>query len=138
MNISLFRYAFALIMLSLIGAFLIPAMAVPRLGLSAHTIGILSGVLLIAVGVVWPCFQLGPRQSSLLKWSWVYSSYTNWFACLAGAILGVGSMTPIAAEGVVGTPVPEAIVSALFITVAISSLIACGISLWGLRIKNGH
>jgi hydroxylaminobenzene mutase len=136
MNIGLFRYAFALILLSLIAGFFIPLMAVPRLGLSAHTIGALSGVLLIAVGAIWPCFRLSPRQAALLEWSWVYSSYANWFACLAGAVLGAGNMTPIASAGLVGAAASEAFVSGLFVTVAISSPVACGLSLWGLRAQS--
>jgi hydroxylaminobenzene mutase len=78
MSLSLFRYAFVLILLSLIGGFFIPAMAVPRLGLSAHTIGTISGTLLIAVGAIWQHFQLSSVQSVWLKWSWLYSSYINW------------------------------------------------------------
>lgn len=81
MNICLLRHAFVLILLSLIGGLLIPAMNIPRLGLSAHTIGVLGGVLLLAMGVIWLHFQLSPTQSTWLKWSWLYSSYINWLAC---------------------------------------------------------
>ncbi len=133
MNISLFRHAFALILLSLIGAFFIPAMAIPRLGLSAHTIGTLSGVLLIGVGAIWQHFQLSHAQRAWLKGAWLYSSYMNWLACIIGAALGVGRMTPIASAGQVGGNAAEALVSALFASVAIASLIAVGMSLWGLR-----
>lgn len=133
MNISLFRHAFVLILLSLIGGFFIPAMAIPRLGLSAHTIGALSGVLLIAVGAIWQHFRLSNAQSAWLKWSWLYSSYVNWLACIAGAFLGAGKMTPIASAGHVSNSAAEALVSALFISVAIASFIAVGLSLWGLR-----
>ena len=133
MNISLFRHAFVLILLSFLGGFLIRFMAIPRLGLSAHTIGVLSGVLLIAIGVIWPYFHLSPLQSAWLKWSWLYSSYINWFACIVAGILGAGKMTPIAASGYIGSALAEALVSVLFISVGITSLIAVGLSLWGLR-----
>lgn len=133
MNVSLFRYAFVLILLSLIGGFFIPAMAVPRLGLSAHTIGALSGVLLIAVGAIWQHFRLSNAQAAWLKWSWLYSSYVNWLACIVGAVLGAAKMTPIASAGHVGSETAEALVSALFVSVAIASFIAVGLSLWGLR-----
>jgi (hydroxyamino)benzene mutase len=133
MNISLFRHAFFLILLGLLGAFAIPQMAVPRLGLSAHTIAMLSGTLLIAVGAIWTHFLLSAGQLLWLKWFWLYSSYMNWFACMAGAVLGVGRMTPIATDGRVGAEVPEAVVAALFVSVALASLFAVGLSLWGLR-----
>lgn len=133
MNVSLFRYAFVLILLSLVGGFFIPAMALPRLGLSAHTIGVLSGVLLIAVGAIWQHFRLTKAQGAWLKWSWLYSSYVNWLACIVGAVVGAGRMTPIAAAGHAGRGSLEALVSALFISVAVASFVAVGLSLWGLR-----
>ena len=135
MDVSLFRYAFVLILLSLVGSFFVSAMAVPRLGLSAHTIGALSGVLLIAVGAIWQHFQLSASQGAYLKWFWIYSSYANWIACLVGAVFGAGTMTPIAAPGVVGTQPVEAVVAVLFISVAITSLAAVGLSLFGLRAR---
>jgi (hydroxyamino)benzene mutase len=133
MNLSLFRHGFVLILLSLIGGFFVPAMAVPRLGLSAHTIGILGGVLVIAIGVIWQHFKLSSAQVAWLKWSWLYSSYANWFACIVGAVLGAGKMTPLASAGLVGTDMAEALMAALFGSVGVASLIAVGLSLWGLR-----
>ena len=133
MNVSLFRHAFVLVLLSLIGGLFIPAMAIPRLGLSAHTIGVLSGVLLIGVGTIWQHFRLSNAQGAWLKWSWLYSSYINWFACIVAAFLGAGKMTPIASAGHIGSSAAEALVSGLFISVAIASFLAVGLSLWGLR-----
>lgn len=133
MNSSLIRYGFILILLSLISGLFVSAMPIPRLGLSAHTIGILSGILLIAVGAVWPQFQLSGKHASLLKWSWVYSSYANWFGCLVGGIVGVGKMTPIASAGFVGLPAAEGFVTVMLVSVALTSFIAVGLSLWGLR-----
>ncbi len=133
MNISLFRYAFVLMLLALLGAFFLPAMAVPRLGLSAHTIGMLSGVLLLALGAIWQQFSLTDSQRNWMKWSWIYSSYANWLGCLVGAVFGAGRMTPIAAAGVEGAAVTEMTVTLLLGSVAITSLLAVGLSLWGLR-----
>ncbi|MDO8272950.1 MAG: hydrogenase [Gammaproteobacteria bacterium] len=133
MNVSLFRHAFFLILLSLLGGFFIPAMAVPRLGLSAHTIGVLSGTLLLAVGAIWQHFRLSTLQGTWLKWSWLYSSYANWLGCLGGAIFGAGKMTPVASAGLVGSDIAEILVQALLVSVGIASLMAVGLSLWGLR-----
>lgn len=133
MNRSLFRHAFTLILLALVGAFSVPSMAIPRLGLSAHTIGILSGVLLIAVGAIWQHFHLSSTQQRWLKWTWLYSSYVNWFGCLVGAVSGAGGTTPIASSGAVGTEILEAVVGALLGSVVIASMIAVSLSLWGLR-----
>ncbi len=133
MNVGLFRHGFFLILLSLVGGLFVPAMAVPRLGLSAHTIGILGGVLIIAIGAIWQHFRLTGAQAAWHKWSWLYSSYVNWLACVVGAVLGAGKMTPLASAGMVGSNAAEALMTALFGSVAVASLIAVGLSLWGLR-----
>ncbi len=138
MNINLLRHGFILILLALAGGLFIPALAVPRLGLSAHTIGVLGGVLLIAIGAVWPQFRLSARQTLAHRWAWLYSSYVNWFACLLGGALGAGKATPLASAGYVGAPLVEGAVTALLVSVAVASFIAVGLALWGLRASAAH
>lgn len=133
MNATLFRHAFVLILLALLGAFFIPSMMLPRLGLSAHTIGLLSGALLIAIGAIWSSFALSAVQGLVMQWTWIYSSYANWLGCLIGAVFGAGSMTPVATEGFVGSGLVEGVVTALLVSVGLTSLVAVGLSLWGLR-----
>lgn len=133
MNKKIVKYGFVLILIALVSALFIPNMAIPRLGLSAHTIGILSGVLLISIGAVWQLFSLSKKQSQILYWSWLYSSYVNWLGCLTGAILGAGRMTPVASSGIVGAEMSEGIVTFMLLSVALASFVAVGLSLWGLR-----
>ena len=133
MNKGIIRHGFVLILLALITGLFVQAMAIPRLGLSAHTIGILSGVLLIGIGAVWPLFTLTVLQKQVLYWTWLYSSYINWLGCLTGAVLGAGKITPIAAAGAVGPPFAEVLVGILLISVAIVSFVAVGLSIYGLR-----
>lgn len=132
MNRNIIRHGLVLILLSLVGGLLLPAMSIPRLGLSAHTIGLLSGVLLIALGAIWPVFRLSVRQLRVMYWSWVYSSYANWLGCLVGAFTGAGKMTPLASSGAQAGPLAETIVAALLISVAVTALMAVVLSLVGL------
>ena len=133
MNKNIVRHGFFLILLALVTGLAVPDMAIPRLGLSAHTIGILSGALLIAIGAIWPLFELSSRQAQLMDWAWLYSSYVNWLGCVVGAVLGAGKMTPVAANAAVGSPTAEALVGAMLASVALASFIAIGLSLYGLR-----
>ena len=135
MNNKIIRHGFILILLALVTGLFIPVMAVPRLGLSSHTIGILSGVLLIAIGAIWQQFSLSTSQFRWLYYSWLYSSYVNWLGCITGAILGAGKITPISAAGVVGSEFSEGLVTAMLMSVGLVSFIAVGLSLWGLREK---
>ena len=88
MNFRLLRYGFVLVLISLALSFFIPAMAVPRLALSAHTIGIMSGILMILVGAIWPAFALGAAPATIMQWCWIYSGYANWLGCIVGAATG--------------------------------------------------
>lgn len=136
MNTGAIRHGFILIALALIFGIFIPSMEVPRLGLSAHTIGVLSGVLLIALGAVWQQFSLSSQQLLLLYWAWLYSGYINWLGCLIGAIFGAGNTTPVASGDYVGSPAIETLVTILLFSVAVSSLLAVGLSIWGLRARS--
>jgi hydroxylaminobenzene mutase len=135
MKIKIMRHGFFLILLALISGMFVSQMAVPRLGLSAHTIGILSGVLLVSVGAVFQEFALSNNQAKLMYWSWLVSSYLNWFACLVGAFLGTGAATPIASNGLKGNFFNELIVTSMLVVVVVTSFIAVGLSIWGLKTK---
>jgi hydroxylaminobenzene mutase len=108
----------------------------PRLGLSAHTIAIISGILIVMVGMIWDRLNLGATLRKVLVWSWLYMGFMNWFATLLGAISGASMLTPIAGAGTSGTPMYENIVFVLFNTVALASFVGVIIILWGLRGDN--
>jgi hydroxylaminobenzene mutase len=133
MDRRLLRHGFILIGLALVTGFVIPSAKIPRLALSAHTIGVISGLLLIAVGIVWDRFLLSAGQRSAMYWTWLYSSYANWFAILVGAMLGTGRMTPVASAGAVGHPLAEQVISLILISVGLVSLAAVALSIWGMR-----
>jgi len=133
MHRPLITHGFILILLSLLSAFLIPSMAVPRLGLSAHTIGLLGGVLMIAVGGVWPVFSLGRTAGRVMAGGWSLANYSNWLGCLIGGWFGAGRATPIASDGFIGSTATEATVGALLLLAVVAAMIAVSLSFWGLR-----
>lgn len=133
MKTKLVRHGFILILLALLSGMFISQMAVPRLGLSAHTIGVISGVLLIAVGAIFEEFALSILQAKVIYWSWLLSSYLNWLACLVGAFLGTGAATPLASDGLKGGEFSEAMVVSMLALVVLTSFVAVGLSIWGLR-----
>lgn len=133
MDRSLLRSGFVLILLSLLTGLVLPMLASPRLGLSAHLAGLMSGTLLVLVGVIARTLALGERGMRLLKWSWVYAGYSNWVAALLGGVFGASKLTPIAGAGTAGTALQEAVVYALLTTVVLSSFVAVCTVVWGLR-----
>jgi (hydroxyamino)benzene mutase len=133
MNRLMMRLGFALILLGLLTAFAIPSLANPRMGLAAHTVAIMGGLVLVVVGAVAGSFTLGPRASRIFAGSWIYATYTNWLGCLLAALTGASRLTPIAGAGTVGTPVAEGIVAFVFLSEAAAALTGAGLALWGLR-----
>jgi hydroxylaminobenzene mutase len=132
MHRTLILHGFILILLSLLGAFFIPAMALPRLGLSAHTIGMIAGVLLIAVGSIWPALALAPRLRAALVVAWCAAGYLNWLGCMVGAVSGAGRATPISSGGVTGPAWAEGLSGGLLLLSAASALLAVALSIYGL------
>ena len=131
------RWGFVLILLALLGAFFIPQASIPRLALSAHTVGLMSGLLLIVFGLLSPHLALCSTFVLGTRLLWIYSGFANWLGCFYGAWAGAGTMTPVASAGRQGSTFDEAIVSLLLISVAVTALLAVGLTLWGLRARVG-
>lgn len=133
MNRLQIQLGFVLILLALLTGFGMPLFVNPRLGLAAHVVGITGGLVLIALGALASSFQLSPRTSAVMMWSWVYAAYANWLGCLVAALSGASRLTPIAGAGTSGTPLAEAIVSFLLQSLAVASIVATSLAVWGFR-----
>jgi hydroxylaminobenzene mutase len=120
----LIQLGFVLFLLGLIVGFAIPALSTPRMGLASHIQGIINGIFLIVLGLVWSKFTLSARASTALFGLAVYGAFANWAA---------GRSMPIAAEGNVGTSMQESIIDALLLSLSLAMIGVCVLALWGLR-----
>ena len=132
MERNLVKHGFVLILLSLLTGFAIPIAEAPRLALSAHTIGLISGILLLTLSAVWKYLVLSERQEKVAYWGWLYSSYANWFAILFGAMVGTGRTTPLASRGIEATYTAELFVAFLLISLSFAALLAVSLSILGV------
>jgi hydroxylaminobenzene mutase len=123
-----------LFLFALVVGLLVPVFAVPRLGLSTHLLGIMQGIFLMVLGIMWPRLRVRratARMGALLA---VYGCCAAWMANLAAAIWGAGSsMLPIAAGANHGTAIQEGIISVALRSAAVSLIAAAVLVLWGLR-----
>jgi len=133
MDRTLLRLGFVLVVLGLLIGFAVPAFANPRLGLTAHLVGLLGGLFLVVLGAVRPAFALGPRAAAALRWCWAYAAYANWAASVLGATSGASGMTPLAGAGTRGGAAAEAAVGALLVSLSLAALAGAGLAIWGLR-----
>jgi hydroxylaminobenzene mutase len=132
--LRLVRLGVLLLLLGLLTGAVIPSLAVPRLGLSAHILGVLGGLGSVVFGLVWPRLRLGSRASALGCWLAVYSFYAGWLMPLLGGAWGAGGgMLPIAAGAARGTAFQEGVIAAGLVTAAVAIVAVCLLVLWGLR-----
>jgi (hydroxyamino)benzene mutase len=133
MNRLQVQLGFVLILIGLFTGFAIPELKNPRLGLAAHNVAMMCGLVLIALGALARFFVLGARASAVMMGSWVYAAYANWLACLLGGITGASRLTPIAGAGTSGDAVSEAVVSFLLLTLSVAAIVGTSLAVWGLR-----
>jgi hydroxylaminobenzene mutase len=123
-----------LFLAALIVGLVIPLFAVPRLGLSTHLLGLMQGLLLVVLGLVWPGLHMthGTGRVGVLLAS--YGCLSAWSANLMSAIWGAGnSMLPMAAGPARGSSLQEAMIMIALRSAAMALIAATLIVLWGLR-----
>lgn len=124
-----------LFLLGLIVGLFVPMFANPRMGLSSHIEGILNGIFLIVLGLIWSKINLSERWLKINFWLAIYGTFANWFAMLFAAVFNAGKMLNIAAEGKEGPPLAEAIVTFLLLSLSAAMIALCIITLVGLKTK---
>ncbi|UVO13121.1 hydrogenase [Mycobacterium sp. SVM_VP21] len=122
-----------LFLLGLLTGMATGAMSNPRMGLSAHLEGVMNGLFLLALGLLWGRLRLSARWLTALFWLALYGTYVNWASTLAAAIFGTGRSTPIAGAGHHSGIWQENLVDAGLYSLSIAMLAVCVIVLVGLR-----
>jgi (hydroxyamino)benzene mutase len=131
----LLQIGMLLFLLGLVTGFLLPAMANPRMGLTSHLEGVLNGMFLLVLGLIWSRLTLGSTARRLAFGFAVYGAYANWLATLLAAFWGAGApMMPIAAGDHTGTAVQEGLIAFALISLSVSMLLVSTLTIWGLRL----
>jgi (hydroxyamino)benzene mutase len=105
----------------------------PLFGLSAHLITLLEGFFLLLIGLLWAKLKLTRTLSRIAFWTTLYSCLGGSLASVLAGIWGAGRAMPIAAQNATGAPEHEMFIQACFYTVAVTTIMALGFILWGLR-----
>jgi hydroxylaminobenzene mutase len=122
-----------LFLLGLLTGLVVPLLANPRMGVTAHLEGLLNGTFLAVLGLVWAHLRVPPRAARAAFWLVLYGAYANWASTSLAALWGTGSLTPIAAPGRSGEPWQEAIVTFGLLSLTVAILPALAIVVTGLR-----
>lgn len=127
-----------LFLLGLIVGLLVPLFANPRMGLSSHLEGVLNGIFLIVLGLIWNKLALSNRWLNLSYWLALYGTFMNWLGILVAAVFNAGKMLNIAANGKEGSPFAEGFVAFSLLSLTIAMLVICVTVLIGLRRSRKH
>jgi len=130
---QLIRNGVFLFLLGLLSGAVVPALTNPRMGLSAHLGGVMSGAFLIVVGLAWGEIKLSAPRKKILIWLFLYASYAGWLAQLLAAAFGTSRSMPMAGAGFRGTPWQENVVDFMAISFSLTITMASLLALWGLR-----
>jgi len=119
--------------LGLLTGAVVPMMTNPRMGVAAHVGGVMSGMLLLLVGVIWGEIKLPASAEKTAFSLFLYASYISWLAQLLAAWFGTSRATPISGAGHRGAAWQENLVYFVAISFSIAISLACLLALWGLR-----
>lgn len=125
----------ALFLFSALEGFVVESLPFPRLGLSVHTLSALEGVILLALGLLWPRLNLSATASRIAFWAFLYSTFATLIPYILAAVWGAGNSTiPLAAGPAHGSDLQETIIKVVVYTAAPTFLISIVLIIWGLRI----
>lgn len=124
----------ALFLIGLLTGVALPALPHARLGVASHVNGLLAGLALIVLSLMWPRLRLGRLISIVACGLALFSMFTAWFIPLIASIWEAGGTRfPIAAGAAFGTALQETAITAALTTSSLSAITLCVVVLFGLR-----
>jgi hydroxylaminobenzene mutase len=133
MQTLLFKLGLILFVIGLLTGFAIPVLKNPRMGLTSHLEGVLNGMFLALLGLLWPHVHLTHAWGVTAIVLIVYSAYANWLSTLLAAGWGAGrKLAPIAAGDHEASKLKETVFGFLLISLSVAIVIGVVIVIVGL------
>ena len=133
-SLRLLQAGVTLFLVAVLLGLAIPCFTVPRLALSAHLVGILQGLFLVAVGLLWSRLTLTATQLKITHWLVVYQAIAAFLSNLLAGAWGAGnSIIPMAAGASHGTTSQEVVINIGLRSAGVALIVSLALMLWGLR-----
>ncbi|HET7706560.1 MAG TPA: hydrogenase [Thermoanaerobaculia bacterium] len=133
----LLQFGAVLFLLGLLTGLVVPFAANPRMALASHLEGLMNGVFVLVLGLIWPRLNLSAGTLAVAFWLAIFGSLTNWLATLLAALWPAGSaMMPLAGRDYTGTQIQEAVLKVLLISLSMAMITLCVLVIFGLRRPN--
>jgi hydroxylaminobenzene mutase len=129
----LYFHGVLLFLLSLVEGLFVYRMPNPRMGLTTHVGGLMSGLYVIGLGALWQELRLSARWLSATYWLTVVGMYGSTASLLLAALLNTRNSTPIAGAAAAAEPWREALVNVALSLTGVAALAAVAAAVWGLR-----
>lgn len=134
---KLIRYGILLFLLGLLTGFAMPAFENSRMGLSSHLEGVMNGMFLVLLGLIWEKLILSEKLLKITFILALFGTFVNWLTTLFAAIVGAGSeMMPIAGEDLSGNQLEELLIKFGLISLSVAMVVVSIIVLYGLKSDN--
>jgi hydroxylaminobenzene mutase len=134
MGHRLIQLGVSLFLIGLLVGLAVPFFAVPRLALSVHLLGLMQGLFLAVVGILWPRLTLSRGALVATFWLLAYGCVAAWTSNLLGALWGAGnSIVPIAAGLARGSELQEMVIVVGLRSGGLALIAGTALLLWGLR-----
>ncbi len=122
-----------LFLLGLLVGFVIPLLENPRGGLVSHLEGIMNGMFLILLGLIWPRLVLGAKTLKATFWLVIYGTFANFVATFLTGFWNTGRNMPLTSPDPTGALWQENVVDTLLFSLSFVMVVVTGIVLYGLR-----
>ena len=130
---QLFSAGILLFLLALVVGMIMPWLANMRMGLSAHLVGLLGGLFLIALGVIWSEKNLPRPWDTAAFCLGIFGTYANLTTTFLAAAFGTNRLTPLAGSGHPAAAWQENIVTGGLVVASGAMVTCCLLVLWGLQ-----
>jgi hydroxylaminobenzene mutase len=122
-----------LFLLALLLGMIVPLLPNPRMGLTAHLVGLLGGLFLLALGLMWREQNLPPLVDTWAFGLALYGTYVNFAAALLAAVFKTNRLTPQAGSGHLASAWQENVVTFGLVSEAGAMVACCVFVFWGLN-----
>jgi hydroxylaminobenzene mutase len=122
-----------LFLFGLIVGLAVPALANPRMAVSSHIEGVMNGMLLVILGLIWTRLKLSGRWLKITFWLTIYGTFMNFLGILVAAIFDAGEMLNIEAQGRRGPDFAEGFVAFSLISLSLAMILVSIVILIGLK-----
>ena len=105
----------------------------PQIGVITHLEGVLNGMFLVILGLLWSRMLLNEKQQKFLMILAIVCVYTNYFQALWGAVLGRSRSTTLFPADRIPFPFEARILDVVLLSMSLGLCLVCVIVLMGLR-----